>query len=141
MQQEQQQQTSGALNLLENLKVALTHLTALPPLFEQTKSKKEELLLARELLKCLLFCARRDDEMSFERNFAQLRSYYEDVREELPPSKNESICWGLNLLRLLMQNRIGSFHAELELTSSSYSQTLCEVFHRIRTKIDGRGVQ
>ena len=37
-----------AFNLLENLKVALTHLTALPPLFEQTKSKKEELLLAGE---------------------------------------------------------------------------------------------
>ena len=126
MQQEQQQQTSGALNLLENLKVALTHLTALPPLFEQTKSKKEELLLARELLEMsVILCARRDDEMSFERNFAQLRSYYEDVREELPPSKNESICWGLNLLRLLMQNRIGSFHAELELTSSELLANAC----------------
>ena len=59
-----------AFNLLENLKVALTHLTALPPLFEQTKSKKEELLLARELLEMsVILCARADDEMSFERNF------------------------------------------------------------------------
>jgi hypothetical protein len=64
-----------AFNLLENLKVALTHLTALPPLFEQTKSKKEELLLARELLEMsVILCARKDDEVSFERNFAQLRS-------------------------------------------------------------------
>ena len=53
-----------AFNLLENLKVALTHLTALPPLFEQTKSKKEELLLARELLEMsVILCARADDEM------------------------------------------------------------------------------
>ena len=115
-----------AFNLLENLKVALTHLTALPPLFEQTKSKKEELLLARELLEMsVILCARADDEMSFERNFAQLKSYYEDVREDLPPSQNEPICWGLNLLRLLMQNRIGSFHAELELTSSELLANVC----------------
>ena len=115
-----------AFNLLENLKVALTHLTALPPLFEQTKSKKEELLLARELLEMsVILCARADDEMSFERNFAQLKSYYEDVREDLPTSQNESICWGLNLLRLLMQNRIGSFHAELELTSSELLANAC----------------
>ncbi len=115
-----------AFNLLENLKVALTHLTALPPLFEQTKSKKEELLLARELLELsVILCARADDEMSFERNFAQLKSYYEDVREDLPPSQNEPICWGLNLLRLLMQNRIGSFHAELELTSSELLANAC----------------
>jgi|TARA_X000001036_G_scaffold372988_1_gene360679 26S proteasome regulatory subunit N12 len=115
-----------AFNLLENLKVALTHLTALPPLFEQTKSKKEELLLARELLEMsVILCARADDEMSFERNFAQLKSYYEDVREDLPPSQNEPICWGLNLLRLLMQNRIGSFHAELELTSSELLANAC----------------
>ena len=115
-----------AFNLLENLKVALTHLTALPPLFELTKSKKEELLLARELLEMsVILCARADDEMSFERNFAQLKSYYEDVREDLPPSQNEPICWGLNLLRLLMQNRIGSFHAELELTSSELLANAC----------------
>ena len=115
-----------AFNLLENLKVALTHLTALPPLFEQTKSKKEELLLARELLEMsVILCARADDEMSFERNFAQLKSYYEDVREDLPASQNEPICWGLNLLRLLMQNRIGSFHAELELTSSELLANAC----------------
>jgi len=73
----------------------------------------------------VILCARKDDEVSFERNFAQLRSYYEDVREELPPSKNEPICWGLNLLRLLMQNRIGSFHAELELTSSELLADAC----------------
>ena len=115
-----------AFNLLENLKVALTHLSALPPLFEQTKSKKEELLLARELLEMsVILCARADDEMSFERNFAQLKSYYEDGREDLPPSQNEPICWGLNLLRLLMQNRIGSFHAELELTSSELLANAC----------------
>jgi 26S proteasome regulatory subunit N12 len=121
-----QNDNKTCLLLLDNLKVAMTHLSALPPLFEQTETKQEELLLARELLEMsVVLSAKEDDEIAFERNFAQLRSYYEDVRDELPESKNEPVCWGLNLLRLLMQNRIGSFHAELELTSPKLLASKC----------------
>ena len=36
-------------------------------------------------------------------------------RELMQPSKQQNLITGLNLLRLLVQNRIAEFHTELEL--------------------------
>jgi hypothetical protein len=44
----------------------------------------------------------------------QLRVYYADARALLPPSDQEASLTALNLLRLLVQNRIAEFHTELE---------------------------
>ncbi len=38
-------------------------------------------------------------------------------RALLPPSQQENLIVGLDLLRLLVQNRIAEFHTELELLS------------------------
>jgi 26S proteasome regulatory subunit N12 len=38
-------------------------------------------------------------------------------RDLIPPSQQENIITGLDLLRLLVQNRIAEFHTELELLS------------------------
>jgi 26S proteasome regulatory subunit N12 len=35
----------------------------------------------------------------------------------LPPSQHQDVITGLNLLRLLAQNRVAEFHTELELVS------------------------
>ncbi|GAA0183446.1 protease [Lithospermum erythrorhizon] len=43
----------------------------------------------------------------------------------LPPSPQEFPILGLNLLRLLVQNRIAEFHTELELLSSSALENPC----------------
>lgn len=43
----------------------------------------------------------------------------------LPPSPQEYPILGLNLLRLLVQNRIAEFHTELELLSSSALENPC----------------
>ena len=39
----------------------------------------------------------------------------------MPPSQNEQLIAGLNLLRLLVQNRIAEFHTELELIPQEVS--------------------
>lgn len=54
------------------------------------------------------------DQQAFERNNQQLRQHYMDSRKALPPSPNEAVLMGLNLLRLLVQNLIAEFHTELE---------------------------
>lgn len=43
----------------------------------------------------------------------------------LPPSAQEHPILGLNLLRLLVQNRIAEFHTELELLSTSALENPC----------------
>ena len=55
------------------------------------------------------------DDALFARNFAQLKAYYTDLKSLLPRSQQEHPLLGLNLLRLLAQNRIAEFHIELEL--------------------------
>jgi hypothetical protein len=55
------------------------------------------------------------DDKLFDRNFEQLKAYYTDMHGVLPPSQQEYPILGLNLLRLLAQNRIAEFHVELEL--------------------------
>ncbi|KAI8617009.1 COP9 signalosome [Chytriomyces sp. MP71] len=52
---------------------------------------------------------------SFERYISQLKTYYNDYSTTLPPSQRQYPLLGLNLLRLLAQNRIAEFHTELEL--------------------------
>ena len=47
------------------------------------------------------------------------------IRNRLPPSPQENLILGLNLLRLLVQNRIAEFHTELELLSSATLENPC----------------
>jgi hypothetical protein len=62
--------------------------------------------------------AAQDDPL-FDRNFLQLKAFYTDLRASLPPSQHEKPLLGLNLLRLLAQNRIAEFHVELELLDAA----------------------
>jgi len=96
--------------------VAITAFPALPPLFEQTPTATDELTLAREVLEhATLFAVSQQDDAAAERNFNQLRPYYSDCAGMIPPSPRQALLTGLNLLRLLVQNRIAEFHTELEL--------------------------
>ena len=98
--------------------IAITAFPALPPVFEQTSTAKKELALARDVLEhAFLHAVRRRDDAAAERAHAQLRSYYADCAAMLPKSDREPLVAGLNLLRLLVQNRIAEFHVELELVS------------------------
>ncbi|EFN57735.1 hypothetical protein CHLNCDRAFT_142990 [Chlorella variabilis] len=101
--------------LLSRLKLELTKLPALPPVYEPSPNAQQQLTLARQVLELAVFLSiKQGDEVAFERNFAQLRVYYGDARPLLPPSDQEATLTALNLLRLLVQNRIAEFHTELE---------------------------
>ncbi|KAJ3227651.1 hypothetical protein HDU81_006550 [Chytriomyces hyalinus] len=95
---------------LATLKVNLTQLS-----FLQAASQKE-LLLTREILELgAQWSVKAKDIPSFERYIAQLKTYYHDYSSSLPASQRQYPLLGLNLLRLLAQNRIAEFHTELEL--------------------------
>ncbi|GAB4816975.1 hypothetical protein N2152v2_004021 [Parachlorella kessleri] len=107
---------AGVAQLADQFKLELTKLPALPPVYEQGPNSQQQLLLARQVLElAVLLSIRQQDEAAFERNFNQLRVYYSDARRLLPPSNQEALLLSLNLLRLLVQNRIAEFHTELEL--------------------------
>jgi len=65
-----------------------------------------------------LWSIRAMDIPSFERYVTQLKGHYSDFSEELPKSQKMHMLLGLNLMRLLAQNRIAEFHTELELIDS-----------------------
>ncbi|KAI8621680.1 COP9 signalosome [Chytriomyces sp. MP71] len=95
---------------LATLKLNLLQLS-----FLQDASQKE-LLLTREILEIgAEWSVKAKDIPSFERYISQLKTYYNDYSTTLPPSQRQYPLLGLNLLRLLAQNRIAEFHSELEL--------------------------
>ncbi|KAI8915477.1 hypothetical protein PhCBS80983_g03546 [Powellomyces hirtus] len=99
---------------LAKLKVYLTELSFLLP--GDRAASPEELLLARQVLETgAQWSIRVKDIPSFERYISQLKTYYNDYSATLPASESMYPLLGLNLLRLLAQNRISEFHTELEL--------------------------
>ncbi|KAK2191945.1 hypothetical protein NP493_42g09054 [Ridgeia piscesae] len=99
---------------LGKLKIALTYLTFLPT--QDTSATKQELLLARDILEVgAQWAIAKKDVAAFERYMAQLKCYYLDYRDDLPESAYKFQLLGLNLLRLLAQNKLAEFHTELEL--------------------------
>merc|ERR1719231_1904579 len=93
--------------------------TSLPPASvgpSPSPTQQQELVLAREVLEQgALLSIKTMDIPAFERYVAQLKIYYSDCATALPPSQRQYPILGLNLLRLLAQNRIAEFHTELEL--------------------------
>lgn len=96
-------------------------------------SLHREFSLARSTFEVSCFLSILDKDMeSFERHVMQLKPFYLDFlyvnlfvnesksymilwRDSLSPSPKENLVLGLNLMRLLSQNRIAEFHLELEL--------------------------
>ena len=108
----------AAEGLLLDLKVKLLGFRSLPPWFEASPTAGKELLVAREALEeAVALAVKARDADAFERNFLQLRAYYTDTAGALEPSEQENPILGLNLLRLLVQNRLSEFHTELEMLS------------------------
>ncbi|WOG88105.1 hypothetical protein DCAR_0207339 [Daucus carota subsp. sativus] len=113
-------------NFLSQLKVMLTGFRSLPPLFEATPNAVHELTIARDIYEhAVVLSVKTEDQDAFERDFFQLKPFYTDAGDRLPPSPQEFPILGLNLLRLLVQNRIAEFHTELELLSASALENPC----------------
>ncbi|XP_073003239.1 26S proteasome non-ATPase regulatory subunit 8 homolog A-like [Typha latifolia] len=113
-------------NLLSQLKVLLTKYSSLPPSFQVTPNAVEELTIARDIYEhAVVLSVKTEDQEAFERDFFQLKPYYTDTCGVIPPSAEEYPILGLNLLRLLVQNRIAEFHTELELLPPKALENPC----------------
>ncbi|GAN06596.1 26S proteasome non-atpase regulatory subunit 8 [Mucor lusitanicus] len=99
--------------LLTQAKVGLIELGAFVPV--AGKTDPNVLVTARDILEAgAYYSVRIKDIASFERYIAQLNTYYHDLATVLPPSTQMYPLIGLNLLRLLSQNRLSDFHTALE---------------------------
>ncbi|KAL3687161.1 hypothetical protein R1sor_013470 [Riccia sorocarpa] len=122
----QQNDLETCSNLLSQLKVKLTEFPALPPLYKQTPTAIQELLLAMDIFEhAIVLSVKMEDQDAFERHFLQVKPFYTDTRGLIPQSQEEYSILGLNLLRLLVQNRIAEFHTELELLPSEAHEHPC----------------
>ncbi|KII94672.1 hypothetical protein PLICRDRAFT_148736 [Plicaturopsis crispa FD-325 SS-3] len=98
--------------LLAQLKIGLIEAGILLPTGNPTP---DDLFVARDILEIGAYWSiRTRDVPSFDRYFSQLQTFYTDYSSSLPPSKREFPIRGLNLIRLLTQNRIADFHTTLE---------------------------
>lgn len=99
---------------MDKLKLALTKFQFQPaPTQEQQRA---QLVLAREVLEYGAFLSiRMKDIPAFERYYAQLKTYYYDYADSIPPSQHQHTILGLNLLKSLAKNNLAEFHTELEL--------------------------
>uniref|UniRef100_A0A6G1SLW0 26S proteasome non-ATPase regulatory subunit 8 n=1 Tax=Aceria tosichella TaxID=561515 RepID=A0A6G1SLW0_9ACAR len=100
-------------NLLEKLKLTLSQIS-----FQPNETQVGSLVHSRDVLEIGSFFSIETQRVdSFERYFSQLKVYYFDYKDVpgLPESPNKYQLIGLNLLRLLSQNRLAEFHTEIEL--------------------------
>mmetsp|Transcript_19935 Transcript_19935/g.56346 ORF Transcript_19935/g.56346 Transcript_19935/m.56346 type:complete len:265 (-) Transcript_19935:110-904(-) len=109
---------AGAKDTLVELKVLMTEFASLPPVCGLSDHTRDELTVARSVLEHAVLLSLRDgDAKGFERHMAQVSVYYTDFGETLPDSDLRFVVTGLGLLHLLVENRLGEFHSELELLS------------------------
>lgn len=95
-------------NLLDDLKLTLAKIS-----FHQPNVDVASLVHCRDVLEIGAFFSIETQRVdSFERYLSQLKVYYFDYQDipGLPESANKYQLLGLNLLRLLSQNRLAEFH-------------------------------
>ena len=79
-----------------------------------TPPNVDALVLAREVFEVgTLWSIRVKDTDSFDGYWSQLRPFYLDLGDRLPPSPRREPILGLSLLRLLSSNAIAQFHLSL----------------------------
>jgi 26S proteasome regulatory subunit N12 len=110
-------EATSALNQLKKRFVGLkSFLPQHQPKGAVPQDVRQEILLVRETLElAILLSAKTKDLESFERNMSQVKTYYSFTATNIEKSAREQLIQGLNLMRLLAQNKIADFHTELEL--------------------------
>ena len=104
----------GGQETLGKLKIALLEF---PPSAEATAVACQALELG------VLLTVMDGDLDAFGRNVAQLKPYYDDATASgSPPTPRQCHIVGLNLMHLLVENRLSEFHAELELLTETQAR-------------------
>ncbi|CAM9171436.1 unnamed protein product [Hapterophycus canaliculatus] len=107
----------------------MTTFDSLPPMGGEGPDAARERKLARDVMEVAVFLSARDgDSDAFQRHMAQLKPFYMDFVSQLPASPNQSAVRGLNLLFLLVENRLAEFHSELELMDDEERASECVMF-------------
>ncbi|CAM9745201.1 unnamed protein product [Phaeothamnion confervicola] len=118
-----------AKSTLSQLKVIMTSFRSLPPIGTATPTAEQERCLARSILEvAVVMSAREGDTTGFQRHMAQLKPYYMELGSQLPPAPQRMPILGLNLLFLLVENRLAEFHSELELLTDAERADRCISF-------------
>lgn len=107
--------------VLDNLKLTLSQIS-----FQQAETNVSSLVHCRDVLEIGAFFSIETQRVdSFERYLSQLKVYYFDYKDipGLPESANKYQLLGLNLLRLLSQNRLAEFHTVSILSKSSFTSS------------------
>lgn len=109
----------SAVSKLGEMKKMMLEMDSLPPLSVFTPNAANERKFAQEVLEyAVLLSVNRRDKESFQRHITCLRPYYAtSQKSELPAADITITVIGLNLLFLLVENRLADFHCELELLS------------------------
>ena len=106
-----------ALKKLEALKEALLDCDSLPPIALARPNAEVETALAKEILEyAIILSIKAGDKSSFQRYMASLRPYYTAARATTAGNNTSDIVYtilGLNLLYLLVENRLADFHCEV----------------------------
>ncbi len=101
-----------ASNELNILKGVMMEMDSLPPMSVDTPSAEAERAAARDILELGVFLAiKSEDSSAFERGVSSVRPYYSSGAS----SENKITVIALNLLYLLVENKLADFHSELEL--------------------------
>ena len=99
--------------LITQMRIDLTFFENVPP---ANPVDQRECLLARNVYEYATFLAvEKKDIESFERNFAIVKTYYDEFDGILPLSQKKYCILGLYLLYLLSFNKISEYHTEIEL--------------------------
>jgi 26S proteasome regulatory subunit N12 len=107
-----------ALKKLDALKEALLDCDSLPPMALARPNAEVETALAKEILEyAIILSIKAGDKSSFQRYMASLRPYYTAARATTSAGNDTSdivyTILGLNLLYLLVENRLADFHCEV----------------------------
>jgi len=114
---------------LEDLKYAKLQFLSFKSYFNPkaiSATWKQEVMVVRDVFEYECLCAARTgDVQSFNSAFARLRSYYTDFQgSDIETSTRQMLLMGLNLLCLLVQNRVAEFHAQMELVPAEQHSSL-----------------
>jgi 26S proteasome regulatory subunit N12 len=107
---------------MSNFQILMLELDSLPPLGMDSANAREERTVARNFLEyAVLFSIDKGDKDAFQKHLSGLRPFYTNFSAGLPVSEMMHTILGLNLLHLLVENRLADFHCELELLTEVQS--------------------
>lgn len=112
---------------LSKLKICMTEFPSLPPCGVASANAAQERMIARQTFEqAALLSVKSEDMVAFECNVAQLKPFYSDEVEA--QSQLRYPVLGMNLLHLLVENRLAEFHSELELIPEEGRANECIAF-------------